>query len=294
MALVRPITDDDLDTVARFLNAYHDRNVPVDSFRRSFAAHNSRARPNSGVMLVDDDDVVGAYLAFYSDRVVDGRVHHICNLGSWCVLPEYRQHSLKMAYALLRQEGFDFLDLSPSATVAALNDRLGFDYLDDRAVVLPALPWPWHPETISSDPLVIERSLSGDELQLYSDHRDAPAARHVVLRDRDAVCYVVLRLEKRKRLPVAIVLHASRPDMLRRMIRPLGGFALLRQRVVALLVELRWLDGQVPAGSIGSRLPPKMYRSPTLDPQDIDYFYSELLYLQWWGRAVPRTRETGR
>jgi hypothetical protein len=186
-----------------------------------------------------------------------------------------------MATAILGQEGFDFLDLSPSATVAALNKRLGFEYLDDRAVILPALPWPWSRERISSDPLVIQRSLSGDELRLYNDHRDAPAARHVVLRDGDAVCYVVFRMEKRKRLPVVIVVYASRPELLRRMIRPFGGFVLLRQRAVAVLVELRWLDGQVPGGSIRSRLPPKMYRSPTLAPRDIDYFYSELLYLQW-------------
>lgn len=281
MAVLRPITDEDLDTVARFLHGHLDSNVPVDSFRQSFAAHHSEARPNSGVMLIDDDDVVGAYVAYYSDRVVDGRVQRICNLGSWCVLPEYRQHSLKMAKAILAQEGFHFLDLSPSATVAALNKRLGFDYLDDRAVVLPALPWPWRPGRISSDPLVIEQALTGEELQLYNDHRDAPAAHHVVLRDRDAVCYLVLRMEKRKKLPVAIVVHASRPEMLCRMIHPLGGFALLRYRVVAVLVELRWLDGKVPAGSIQRPVPPKMYRSPTLDPQDIDYFYSELLYLPW-------------
>jgi hypothetical protein len=281
MAMLRPITDDDLDTVARFLHGHHDSNVPVDSFRQSFAAHHSEAQPNSGVMLIDDDDVVGVYVAYYSDRVVDGRVERFCNLGSWCVLPKYRQYSLKMAKALLMQEGFHFLDLSPSATVATLNKRLGFDYLDDRAVVLAALPWPWHPGRISSNPLVIEEALSGGELQLYNDHRDAPAAHHVVLRDRDAVCYLVLRLEKRKKLPVAIVVHASRPTMLRRMIHPLGGFALLRYHVVAVLVELRWLDGKVPAGSIQRRLPPKMYRSPTLGPQDIDYFYSELLYLPW-------------
>jgi hypothetical protein len=173
-------------------------------------------------MLIDDDDVVGVYVAYYSDRVVDGRVERFCNLGSWCVLPKYRQYSLKMAKALLMQEGFHFLDLSPSATVATLNKRLGFDYLEDRAVVLAALPWPWHPGRISSNPLVIEEALSGGELQLYNDHRDAPAAHHVVLRDRDAVCYLVLRLEKRKKLPVAIVVHASRPEMLRRMIHPLG------------------------------------------------------------------------
>jgi hypothetical protein len=278
---LRPITDDDLDAIARFLHAHHDSSVPVEGFRQSFAAHQSGVRPNSGVMLVDGDDVVGAYLAYYSDRVVEGRVHRICNLGSWYVLPNYRRHSLKMAKAILTQDGFDFLDLSPSEPVAALNKRFGFEHLDTRAVVLPALPWPWRPARISSDPLVIEQALSGEELRLYRDHRDAPAAHHVVLQDRGVVCYVVLRIVRRKRLPVAIVVHASRPEMLRRMIHAFVGFALLRYRVVAVAVELRWLDGKVPGGSIPWRLDPKMFRSPTLRPEDIDYFYSELLYLNW-------------
>jgi hypothetical protein len=279
--LLRPITDDDLDAVARFLHVHHDGNVPVDSFRRSFMAHHSTSRPNSGVMLVDGDDVVGVYLAYYSDRVINGRLQRICNLGSWYVLPQYRRYSLKMAKAILTQDGFQFLDLSPSETVAALNERLRFNYLDNRAVVLPAVPWPWRPARISSDPLVIQQALSGEELRLYNDHRDAPAARHIVLRDRGAVCYVVLRVVKRKKLPVAIVVHASRPDMLRRMIHPFVGFALLRHRVVAVAVELRWLDGKAPGGSIPWRLKPKMFHSPTLRPEDIDYFYSELLFLEW-------------
>ena len=80
---------------------------------------------------------------------------------------------------------------------------------------------------------------------------------------------------------MAIVVHASRPEMLRRMIYPFGGFALLRYRVVAVVVELRWLGGNVPGRSIQWRSGPKMFRSPTLDPEDIDYFYSELLYLKW-------------
>jgi hypothetical protein len=92
---------------------------------------------------------------------------------------------------------------------------------------------------------------------------------------------VVLRIERRKRLPVAVVLHASRPEMLRRMIRPLAGHALAHHRVVALLVVLRWLGGAAPAGAVRVRLKPKMYRSSTLEAHDIDYFYSELFHLQW-------------
>jgi hypothetical protein len=69
--------------------------------------------------------------------------------------------------------------------------------------------------------------------------------------------------------------------MLRRMVRSVAGHTLARHRVVALLVELRWLDGTAPAGAVRVRLKPKMYRSSTLGAHDIDYFYSELFHLQW-------------
>jgi hypothetical protein len=281
MPVLRPITDADLDAVARFFHVHHNSDLPVEAYRRSFVAHRGAHGANHGVMLVDGDDVVGAYIAYYSDRVIDGRMERFCNLASWCVRPEHRRHSLRMANALLAQEGLHFTDLSPSGTVRALNERLGFTYLDDRAVIVPAAPWPRRPGSISADPHIIEKSLVDEECQLYRDHRDAPAAHHLVLRDGASASYVVLRIARRKMLQVAIVLHASRPEMLRRMIRSVAGFALLHHRVVALLVELRWLSGTAPAGLIPARLPPKMFRSPTLGPDDIDYFYSELFHLQW-------------
>ena len=56
-------------------------------------------------MLLDDNAVVGAYLAFYSERMIDGRAEPFCNLGAWCVLPSYRFHSLRLLNALLAQPG---------------------------------------------------------------------------------------------------------------------------------------------------------------------------------------------
>ena len=46
--------------------------------------------PNHGFMLRDGQRVVGAYLAFYSERLIAGRMERFCNLGAWYVLPEYR------------------------------------------------------------------------------------------------------------------------------------------------------------------------------------------------------------
>ena len=97
--------------------------------------------------------IVGAHLAFYSERVIDGRLERFCNLGAWCVLPEHRFHALRLLKALLAQDGYHFTDLSPSGNVIGLNTRLGFRFLDTTATAIPNLPWPSRPgrDTISSD-----------------------------------------------------------------------------------------------------------------------------------------------
>lgn len=276
-----PITDGDVGRVAEFLAQHMGSGVPAASWRRSFDL-NTRDHPNNGFMLLHDGRVVGSYAAYYSTRDVDGRREAFCNLGSWCVLPEHRLHGVRLLKALVAQPGYHFLDLSPSGNVPALNERLGFAYLDDRLAIVPALPWPSR-GTVSADPAVIERSLTGTELALHRDHRHVAAARHVVLRDGDRTCYVVFRMDRRKDLPrvFASILHVGDPAVFRRCHRALGGHLLVRHGALAMLVEHR-LAGTPPRGSFRLASPrKKMFLSPTLRPEQVDYFYSELVSVPW-------------
>ena len=75
-------------------------------------------------MLLDGDTIVGAHLAFYSERMIEDRRERFCNLGAWCVQPDYRFHSLRLLKALLAQEGYTFTDLSPSGNVIGVNEKL--------------------------------------------------------------------------------------------------------------------------------------------------------------------------
>ena len=143
-------------------------------------------------MLLDGDEVVGAQLAFYSERSIDGRRERFCNLGAWCVLPEYRFHSLRLLKAALGQQGYHFTDLSPSGNVVDINSRLEFRFLDTTTILVPNLPWPSRPgrSVISSDPALIERTLTGRDLRALSrpqrPRRSPPSGadpgRRVVLR----------------------------------------------------------------------------------------------------------------
>ena len=281
---VRPIADADIPAVAAFLHANLNERVTVDAWARAADVPWEVERPNAGFMLLDGDAVVGAHLAFYSHREIDGRRERFCNLGAWCVLPEHRFHALRLLKALLAQDGYHFTDLSPSGNVIGLNERLGFSSLDTTTTVIPNLPWPSRPrrDTISEDPALLERMLKGAELQRYRDHARAAAARHVLLMRGGEHCYVMFRKDRRKGLPLfASLLHVSNPELLRAMAGPLSRHLLLRHGALATLAEWAVIDLRPRLSGTVNSPRRKMFRSPSLTAAQIDYLYSELVCLSW-------------
>jgi hypothetical protein len=281
--LVAPITDGDLRQVGEFLHAHLNARVSGDRWAKAIAVPWKVDHPNAGFMLLDDDDVVGVQLAFYSERTIENRRERFCNLGAWCVQPEHRFHGLRLLKAVLSQEGYHFTDLSPSGNVVGVNERLDFRFLDTTTGLVPNLPWPTWPRSglISSDPKLIERTLAGRDLEVYRDHAATGAARHLVLIRGDEWCYVVFRKDRRKDLPLfATVLYVSNPELFRAMTRRFARHMLVRHGALATLVEER-VAGR-PRPSFLLRSPRrKMFRSPSLPPGRIDYLYSELVCVSW-------------
>ena len=279
-----PITDADLSAVADFLHANLNARVPAATWRQAMTVPWKVDAPNHGFMITEEGSITGVYLAFYSEREIAGQRERFCNLGAWCVLPEYRLHSLRLLKALLAQPGYHFTDLSPSGSVVPLNTRLKFRSLDTATAVIPNLPWPSVSGglRISPKPAVIERTLKDKDLAVYHDHERTAAARHLVLTKDSEYCYVMFRKVTRKQLPVfAAILYVSNPDLLARAIRPLSRHLLVRQGAVATLAELRIVRRRPPLSFPLPSARPKMYLSHSLEPEQIDDLYSELTCLPW-------------
>jgi hypothetical protein len=281
---VHPITDSDVPEVARFLHAHMNRRVPVAAWAAAMRSPWLRDAPNHGYLLRSADGLAGAYVAIYSERLIDGQVERFCNLAAWCVLDEYRFASVRLLRALLKQDGYQFTDFSPSGNVIALNERLGFRRLDTSTALVLNLPWPTLPgrSTVTGDPLTIERALEDPELKIYKDHSASAGARHVLLQRNDEQCHVIFRRDRRKGIPLfATILYASNPALFRAMSRQLGRHLLLRHGLPAMLVERR-VGRCRPSPSLMVRTPrPKMFWSTTVTGEQIDYLYSELVVLNW-------------
>lgn len=280
---VAPIRDEDVRVVGEFLHRHLNSRLSGEQWARSAMPTWSVDAPNHGFLLRQGDEVVGAYLAFYSERVVGGTTRKVCNLAAWCVLEEHRAHGVRLARAMLRQKGYDFVDLSPSGNVVDLNTRLGFELLDTSTALVPNVPLPSRRGVrVLTHPADIERALSDTELAVYRDHRHARAAWHFVVQVGGESCYVVARRDRRKRMPVfATLLHVSAPDVLARAGHAPYRHLLLRHRTLVTLAEHR-VAGRPPRISRPQRDPRRrMFRSSQTPAADIDYLYSELTCVPW-------------
>lgn len=278
-----PVDSSDLPEVGRFLGSHMPPDTAVgewaEVWRRSINVPGRVAAPNHGFLLRHDGEIVGVYLAIYSERTIDGRRERFCNLAEWYVLPDYRLHSLRLLKALLGQGGLHYTDLAPSPAVRRLNLRFGFQELDTTTAVVPNLPWPsWPGRTvISADPAFIEATLAGQDRLFYRDHASSVWARHVVLTQGGDSCYVLFRKERRKRLRVfANILYVSNPILFRRAFRTLAGHLLVRHGAFATLAEVRVVGGRLRPSALLANHRHRMFRSESLGPEQIDYLYSEL------------------
>ncbi|GAB3254530.1 hypothetical protein [Nocardioides dilutus] len=284
-----PIRVDDLAEVGEFLHAHLNPRLGPSEWARSVVPTWPVSSPNHGFLLRDESAggrVVGTQLAFYSKRVIDGTDQDFCNLGAWCVLDDYRSHGLRLLRAVLAQRQYHFTDLSPSGNVVALNRTLGFEPLDTTTALVAN-----HPvirrrgARVLADLAELGRVLTGEDLRIFEDHREAAATIHLALFQGEDHCYVVVRRDRRKNLPVfASLLHIGAPELLRRNLAVLGQHLLIRHGLLCSLVELRLLGSQ-PAGSVLLRSPrPKMFRSARHAPvqaASVDNLYSELTLVAW-------------
>jgi hypothetical protein len=283
-AELQPITPADVPPVAEFLHTHLNARVTAAEWAAAMIPPWTVDQPNHGFVLRASEHVVGVYLAFYSQRKIDGRPERFCNLAAWCVIEQYRSQGLRLIRALLAQKGYHFTDLSPSGSTIPLNTRLGFSHLDVATALVPNLPWPfWSRQVrVISEPDEIEGALRGRDLEIYQDHARAIAARHVVVIKRGEACYVMFRKDRRKNLPLfASILYVGNRDLFQATAKFVFRHLLFRYGIPVTLAELRVVGHRPKPSIVLKSARPKMYRSPNLRPEQIDYLYSELTCVAW-------------
>jgi len=282
--LLRPIGRGDFADVGHFLHAHLNRRLSPADWAAAMEPSWTNVGPNHGFMLLQGGRVVGAQLAFYSERDSQNGLMRFCNVAALCVLPAYRAHSLRLLRALLSQPGYSFTDLSPSGNVRPLNLRLGFQVLDTTTALVVNAFAAIAPRSmqLTADDSVIAATFCGPGYKVFGDHREALGAHHLLLTDGARQCHIIYRRDRRKNLPLfATILHVSDPDLFARGRGEVFRHLLLHHAILFTLMELRLVRHRPRLSMLLRGHRPKMFRSTELGADAIDYLYSELTCVAW-------------
>ena len=277
---IEPIVEATLPEFSQFLQ--HNMTVARSAadwesgLRRQWAAE----RPNFGFLLRSAEGaIVGGIGAYYADRKINGVAQKFCNITSWCVLDAYRQQSMKLAMAVIKQPGYTFTDFSPTKVVGGTLKFFKFKEIDEREAVLLNMPGLLGSgSSLLHKPADIEDALKGEQLQIYRDHAVFPWLRHLVVGTPGSWCHVIYKRSTFKGLPAATVLYLDRQELFSRHFRRIAAYLLMRG-MVSTHVECRMLQDLPRMARIRSGFIRKVFLSASLAECDIDYLYSERVAL---------------
>jgi hypothetical protein len=281
MAELKRVDASHVEDVHSLLLEFRNPRVTEDQWRSLFENRWSRDEGYAGYALTDQAKVVGFLGYLFSEREIRGRSERFCNLTSWIVKPEYRSESLKLVFPASKLREHTVTNLTPRPEVSTILARLGFQELESGVRVLPPFSLRRSERCrVILDKAEIERSLAGPEARLFRDHQSA-ACGHLLLQDGVELCYLIHTKRQYRGIRFTHVQHVSRPDVLARNVDSVRGKLARVNGTPVTMIDRRFLRAETLPGSFAKSYPaPMMFRSSTVQREDIDNLYSELVLLR--------------
>jgi hypothetical protein len=275
-AKVRPATPEDFDQVLPLLKQLNDTRITETVWHRLFANLWQQTDYQPGYVLDTGERLVGFMGTLYSERVIDGETHTICNLTSWIVEEDYRSSSLFLLMPIVRQKGITFTSLTSSPEAYAVYNKLGFADLDTEARVIYRNPLRSGKAYNVITNTTAMRDLLNDTEQRYLDDHQMLDCTHLLIERDGQYCYCLVEIKRGK-------LHLHYVSDLAFFRQHLAGF---RTKLLATLgqkclqIDERLLQNQSLMFSRKKTFTQaKQFKSATLSADQIDGLYSELLVL---------------
>jgi hypothetical protein len=279
MPELRCVLQSDVGAVCAFLAKNMHRGMSADQYRPLFSYPWLADKPGMGYILEEDGHIVGFLGAIYSCRRLSGRMERFCNLTNWCVLPEYRNESLKLLFAVLGQGPQVILNLSPSLEVQKILVAMRYRLLDNFKLFSLPLTHFWTAAgrgRVLSEGEEMQAALNEHQEEIIR-HHSGTGCRFLMIAEGGRNCFVVSKRRKKQGVPFTEILHASDPDLLRHNFERVKLFLLPRDRTILLAIDERLLVARLPFMLPYRR--PTYFQSRSIEPRVIDNLYSELALL---------------
>lgn len=277
---VRPVRDEDIEFLCRFLNEYMDPSVSAQRFHRLFTYSWMTEKPDRGLVLTDGDRIVGFLGTVYADRKLQGRRVRFCNLSCWYVLPEYRNHSIRLLTAAHNQKNVTFTNLTSRPAVEKVSLALRYEIVNVYKLFTVPFAQAWsllreRPKMLL-DRGQIAQTLTGPLLKIFEDHAPTDCG-HLIVESSGRSCYVVWNRRVKHSVPFSEILYVSDPEVLKCHFERVKLRILRQDRTFLLAIDQCLLGKPLPLMYPYRRV--TLFRSSEISKEAIDSLYSELVLL---------------
>jgi len=273
---LRPIDDCDFGSALAILK----RGFPgrteafwADGLRKILASPSRRNGQSVGFLMTVGGEDVGIVLTIPSAGR-DGMLN-VFNLAAWYVDEQHRWLAPRMLQKVIAQQGAIFTDLTPSAAAQSINQRLGFEVLNEGFQVFPLL---WTALRARKQARIVrsdKANLAADTRAMLDQHAKLGCVVAVLQDDKAQHPLIFCRITRRC-LPGARVILTDSKNLITDNLAVISRF-LLGNGILFLMMDANRTDAT--AGGCISRWSAPTYIKGVADRKRIDHTYSELIFL---------------
>lgn len=235
-----------------------------------------------GYVLLDDDRVVGFIGTILSKRMINGKEESFCNLTSWIVKDKYRSHAFILLSKVLKLKNYTVTNLSlHSDQLITQYRKMGFETLEDSVTLIFSTFLTNQKIHITSDDSELKQRLSDSDRCIYNDHKNIDCY-HLLVCSAKEYCYIVFTKARKRFLKINRIHYISHPELFVRHAAEINESIKKRTGSYLTVTDTRLLGGYKIPLSYQHRLKHhKLFKSETLQKEQIDNLYSELLLLRF-------------
>ena len=279
MAIVRKAVALDFEQTYPLFTKFKNYRLLKNDWKQLFRDHWKSNEGYIGYVLEDRERIVGFLGFMFSSRVLNDKQEKFCNLTTWVVDERFRNESLYLIIPVLKMTDYTLTIHSASKATYAAFKKLGFLDLESHFRIIPPLPsinMLFDSCQVEVNGKYLNEILKGDSLQAYKSHLLFRCF-HVYVRSPSGNCYLIGARVFKKNLPFAQIYHISNSKVFAKFASRIASIICLKIKTFAILVDERFLEGNSLLQSYKCSLSnPRMYKSNSLERQDLDLLYSEL------------------
>jgi hypothetical protein len=286
VAVVKIVKVDDsmFEEAYDLLLGFNNTEIPKEVWRRLLRPQWRLDGMHCGLGLVDQGRLVGFIGTLFSERVIEGRVERFCNLSSLIVREAYRRHGWMLMFSAVREEDCIITIFTPISVLYTRAPEIGFRNLGTRMKVMFSVPWARSvcgvDMELLDDPAEIRQHLDETHRRYLDDHLPYECG-HLLLRQSKRYCYVVHVSITSAKLPYALILYVSDPELFAEFSIPIRAFILSKERMRFVAVDSRLIrDLPLRASFDFPTNIRRLYKPDRLSPHVVDNLYSEFVLLR--------------